>query len=1691
MAINKVLSILDENNAEVMKIYAYNFTSELMGKDTLTMEVSLPIQYDANNVEIPYSFSTQWHVDYNNDVFYLNSDNPTGVKDNENRRIRYTLVFESYRNSLDNIFIKPYGKVYRDENNDGFADDSEVTSDILLGESVGFYGNLYDFVKWLRKNLEVIYGYITDATGNNVTFGSDNHLALKCTAILNKVAYSDVSSLDAVYTDEFNDENSSTPSYVVSNRQNIEGTEQTFSAVLQTMNEVFTYKQVLNGKEKTIGYTYSFEKRNIEGTEYSYYVIIIDPTSEVVKNKYGRDVIFEYGGLTKGGGLLSITRTTQDNKLPTRIYGKGSTDNLPVNYFYIKEDRSEEIWMLLKTGGYSRKIKNIQELETYYASSPDDIDKTKDYLVPNDEFPFVYDKWFYVGGNRRLAHVNYGNNNLSVVASSTIRKVDGFSDDGNYYIIDNQSVRCQSGWIYLKFEGDTQWNAYIYDEINNELTDIGIWSDNNLGDEFNSDTGLPVVGHDFLASGTIQNVEHSELLILVNGKENKPDSLLSNKIYYVISKNMDNTFSYYADCEASSYLVSGWINSEETTYERVNPFTKYISNVQNLMPDFMRSYIAGWRYGLIFAQMSNNNSEYNISGDYVINKDYADDWDNVQVSLLQNGYRTIFIKNDMYPLAFIPLYRGSVFVDWEFIGILETDENNEYYNKDIFDKGLSDFCIGITLNIQTHKWNYSKCGKIYRPTDYYENSELVKKYGVIEARQDFNDIKPTITGVWYNGVGRLDELVGVYVPCLDADSDETDKGDSSKWGKYWLDSAFIMEETSEYTDVSGVTHEYVSHRYNRRVPDLYVPLNREKYVIEFSNGGLGEDYFPYLYKNLGPSEVQSVFVPIDREWFAKHSDVFIGLSIRLGEYKFSKNDFILNGEKHFDEVIPCPMKYILLKNFKYEILNAETGNRIAGGISNGRINNIATFIKYEVTVKTKFSNSEETLEFYPIIDAKMGSIVLTSFQDAYVCTNVCIINSQEFRIEMVFFSSSAVSLNNFGLLTTTFDPTQKNGWHKYRYTVVRVPNNPNTQTIIHLDEIGSGYTLEYTQEVNVIKTHTQNNYNYPNEFSMQTNNSYMGLNVNIRGVDNIFSDMALIDMGTTTSDSDIKKKVYSWHPAAWKYLSNTGCKFFPVGLEYCNIEIETNDLFDYTTREFFVYTKDIKFSPSLPAFQGEEYPALVFNTGDLQGIENKFAFSEIIQHGTEPFVALDNDNTPIEAITDESGVTTYESRVPYIHTELTENGVLADVPAKYRASLRFILPDTADNQSVFNYLPQRNIKPKAKDLFILENVLYPHNPYVYEAERRLGKALRDALDIEARYTYTIVFDDIRRENLGIDYNQLRVGNKIQVKNNSLVTTLLERFATFEIKTVSIQKTEDNLYDRYTLVLKNYTKQKWTPTRPRRGDDRGLDNGFFNGNIINRDSIINQAIDLRLKNTRRDLRNIISRESNNITNNITTNNVRTNTSITQINDNLSNVHIDLLDKATYRIVEKIPDIKEVTDNKVVYFVPSLTKQGVRMKAYVRSEDEIVEVGTDTDLSDLLYSKTYDMTNAELDKDIRADNIDYDHTLGMFRLIGKVSIQVPRKSTYSLSLTLYDNIKEGNIIANNIKYPIQTSMMIPFKSVEVIEFEADTYIWLQSISVIETTFPNIPTRLSQLENDQRFIASAVQQSTLVLEIKEKQE
>lgn len=140
---------------------------------------------------------------------------------------------------------------------------------------------------------------------------------------------------------------------------------------------------------------------------------------------------------------------------------------------------------------------------------------------------------------------------------------------------------------------------------------------------------------------------------------------------------------------------------------------------------------------------------------------------------------------------------------------------------------------------------------------------------------------------------------------------------------------------------------------------------------------------------------------------------------------------------------------------------------------------------------------------------------------------------------------------------------------------------------------------------------------------------------------------------------------------------------------------------------------------------------------------------------------------------------------------------------------------------------------------------------------------------------------------------------------------------------------------------------------------------------------------------------------------------------------------------------------------------------------------------------LYSKRYDLTDPNISSDLNGDNLSYDNTLLLTKNNGNFTINLPRTSSYYLYLHINNHPNAIYLTANNVQYPIQDEMTIKFDNVSQISFFTDNYIWLSEISVSEYKLPEIPTRLSQLENDQQFIASEVieQTETLNLIVKQK--
>ena len=210
-------------------------------------------------------------------------------------------------------------------------------------------------------------------------------------------------------------------------------------------------------------------------------------------------------------------------------------------------------------------------------------------------------------------------------------------------------------------------------------------------------------------------------------------------------------------------------------------------------------------------------------------------------------------------------------------------------------------------------------------------------------------------------------------------------------------------------------------------------------------------------------------------------------------------------------------------------------------------------------------------------------------------------------------------------------------------------------------------------------------------------------------------------------------------------------------------------------------------------FNKEKNVLFTFKNGKLAG--NKFAVAT--EHSVNTY----------------NGV--YERTDKLLTTNDKDGSVLSNVPSKYCIELKHIVNEanSSDTQAnLFPQIPQGNLVPSAKDLFIIENVRYPYEPYVLSAEQKLEDKLKEELNREARYSYSIILDHISIQSQGIDFNKLRAGNKINIRNNSLAGTNNNNYAELTIKSVQITKTNDQQLDRYILNVSNLTYRR-NLTRP--------------------------------------------------------------------------------------------------------------------------------------------------------------------------------------------------------------------------------------------------------------------------------------
>lgn len=150
-----------------------------------------------------------------------------------------------------------------------------------------------------------------------------------------------------------------------------------------------------------------------------------------------------------------------------------------------------------------------------------------------------------------------------------------------------------------------------------------------------------------------------------------------------------------------------------------------------------------------------------------------------------------------------------------------------------------------------------------------------------------------------------------------------------------------------------------------------------------------------------------------------------------------------------------------------------------------------------------------------------------------------------------------------------------------------------------------------------------------------------------------------------------------------------------------------------------------------------------------------------------------------------------------------------------------------------------------------------------------------------------------------------------------------------------------------------------------------------------------------------------------------------------------------------------------------------------------------------LDTLTVKKEYDLTVEPLDEDVQKgesekDILEYDSIQKMYKAFGEVRIKCPRKSSYYLNLSL-QQLEDGVITANGEQYAIGENMFITFDNTDEIVFSSSIYIWIKSITLTEYKIPEIPKKVSELDNDLDlvYIKADNEQENLMIKIGNKEE
>lgn len=144
--------------------------------------------------------------------------------------------------------------------------------------------------------------------------------------------------------------------------------------------------------------------------------------------------------------------------------------------------------------------------------------------------------------------------------------------------------------------------------------------------------------------------------------------------------------------------------------------------------------------------------------------------------------------------------------------------------------------------------------------------------------------------------------------------------------------------------------------------------------------------------------------------------------------------------------------------------------------------------------------------------------------------------------------------------------------------------------------------------------------------------------------------------------------------------------------------------------------------------------------------------------------------------------------------------------------------------------------------------------------------------------------------------------------------------------------------------------------------------------------------------------------------------------------------------------------------------------------------------DSKVENVFYQKDYDLTDAQLDKDITSDGgLNYDHNNGMYELhAGVMTIAVPNEGRYSVSIHIAKWEQEGEITIEDVTYTINENILTEIDASKSITIRATIPIWIASISIIQKIGVSVIKKMSQLENDLNLVTADVDSGETILVI-----